>query len=379
MQSVYNNPTQVYFGCGALARVKEIGKKFGEKILIITDEGVSRSGLLDRLIENTDNFKVTVFEDVESNPSIETVEKAVGQAKNFGAEFIIALGGGSPLDAAKAVSILMTNGGSIRDYEGVDKIPKKNMPIIAIPTTAGTASEVTINVVITDKRDNYKFTIVSINAAASVAILDPELTVSMPPHITAATGLDALVHAIESFTSRAAYNLTETLALKAIKLISDNLRKAVYNGENLQARENMLMGSLMAGLAFNNTRLGNAHAMSHPVSAIFNVPHGVANAILIPYVMDYNVPACPEKFKDIAVAMGINVEGKEIMAAAYSAVEAVKQLNRDVNLPEKLSEVGVTIEEINRMAEDAMKSGNILVNPRKTKLEDVIKLYREAI
>jgi len=257
-------------------------------------------------------------------------------------------------------------------------VPNPSIPVVAVPTTAGTASEVTINIVITDHSRNYKLTIVSVKTAAKVAILDPLLTQSMPSSLTAATGLDALVHAIESYTSLMAYPISEVLALESIRLISTNLRPAVFNGNNLAARDAMLMGSLLAGMAFNNTRLGNAHAMSHPLSACFNIPHGVSNAVLIPHVMEFNLPAAPNKFINIAVAMGENIEGLNRMEAAKAAVNAVWRLNQDIGIPKTLTELGAKKDAIQAMAEDAMKSGNILVNPRKTRIEDIISLYEKS-
>ncbi|KKM09786.1 hypothetical protein SY88_16415 [Clostridiales bacterium PH28_bin88] len=379
--SLFRIPTEIMYGFGSIKKLGEVATGLGaQKVLIVTDSGVRNAGLLDLVTAPLEKSGIDfeVFADVEPNPSVETVEKGQSLLKEAGCQAIVAVGGGSPLDTGKAIGLLAANGGRITDYEGADKVPHASLPVVAVPTTAGTASEVTINIVITDHSRNYKLTIVSPKTVARVALLDPIMTQSMPPEVTAATGLDALVHAIESFTSLMAYPVAESLALEAIRLISNNLRQAVFNGKNFTARDNMLMGSLMAGLAFNNTRLGNAHAMSHPLSAYFDIPHGVANAILIPYVMEFNVPSAPEKFALIAEAMGESTSGLNTMEAACSAVTAVTKLNRDIGIPQSLSDVGAKQNVILEMAQDAMKSGNILVNPRTTNIEDIITLYNKA-
>lgn len=375
-------PTEVIYGFKSVEKLGEVlaGLRV-TKILLVTDRGVREAGILDLVAGHIKRAGVSfsVFEEVEPNPSVETVEKAFGAFREGECQAVVAVGGGSPLDVGKAVGILGANGGSILDYEGVEKAENVSVPVIAIPTTAGTGSEVTIYLVITDQKRKYKFTIVSKKAAAKVAILDPLLTASMPMPLTASTGMDALVHAIESYTSLMSNPISESLAIKAIRLISANLRQAVYNGRDLAARDALLMGSLLAGMAFNNTRLGNAHAMSHPVSAYFGVPHGVANAVLIPYVMEFNLPAAPQRFKEIACAMGCRVDGLTAMGAAKQAVNAVWELIEDLSLPKRLSEVGVREEAIEAMTDDAMKSGNVLVNPRMTTREDILQIYRRAL
>lgn len=379
--SLFRIPTEIIYGFESVKRLNGVVGGLGvKKVLVVTDQGVVAAGLLDKVVAPLREAAVEfeVFADVEPNPSVETVDKGLRLLKQAGCGAIVAVGGGSPLDVGKAVGVMAANGGSILDYEGVDKVPNPSIPVVAVPTTAGTASEVTINIVITDHSRNYKLTIVSVKTAAKVAILDPLLTRSMPSSITAATGLDALVHAIESYTSLMAYPISEVLALESIRLISANLRPAVFNGNNLAARDAMLMGSLLAGMAFNNTRLGNAHAMSHPLSACFNIPHGVSNAVLIPHVMEFNLPAAPNKFINIAVAMGENIEGLNRMEAAKAAVNAVWRLNQDIGIPKTLTELGAKKDVIRAMAEDAMKSGNILVNPRNTRIEDIISLYEKS-
>lgn len=376
----FRNPTQVSYGAGVVGTCREIidAHQF-KSVLVITDPGVRRAGLVECVTEQLSGLSYEIFDQVEPNPTVANCDNALKVLRELQADVVIAIGGGSPIDVAKAVCMLATNGGSVVDYEGIDKFANDILPLIAIPTTAGTASEVTSFSVITDESRQYKLTVGSIKLAPRWALVDPELTRTMPKSITAATGLDALVHAIESYTSKMANGMTKPLAREAIRLISSSLRQAVYNGDNMVARDRMMMGSLLAGLAFNNTRLGNCHALSHPVSAIYHVPHGVANAILIPHVMEFNAYAVPELFADIAADMGRNLDGLTMMEKAYAAVEAVRELARDIDIPERLSVYQVKEDQIERMAADAMLSGNIAVNPRKTTIEDVIALYRRAI
>ncbi|WP_366922231.1 iron-containing alcohol dehydrogenase [Metallumcola ferriviriculae] len=379
--SFFKNPTEIIYGQGSIVELGDICSGLGSaKVLIVTDAGVVNAGLLEKVKKPLEEkgIAIQIFSDVEPNPSLETVNKGLAKQKDFGAEVIVAVGGGSPIDVAKGIGILATNGGNLLDYEGANKVSKPALPIVAIPTTAGTGSEVTIFAVITDRTRKYKLTVASPNCACKVALLDPLLTVSMPRQLTASTGMDALVHAIESYTSLMAYPISEALALEAIKLISGNLRQAVYNGNNLEARDKMLMGSLLAGMAFNNTRLGNGHAMSHPLGGFFDIPHGIANSILIPHVMEFNLFGSPEKFLKIAEAMGEPMANLTQMDAAYRAVIGVKRLIADVGIPNALSEVAVTEDAFEPMAQDAMKSGNIQVNPRETKLDDVINIFKRA-
>lgn len=377
---VYKNPTQITYGVNALKEVKQIIEQNGFKnALIVTDAGIKKAGIVDELAKYLENIDYDIYSECQPNPTVKNCNDALKKLKDINADLVIGIGGGSSIDVAKAVALLATNGGNIQDYEGADKFKNDLLPIIAIPTTAGTASEVTNFIVITDEERQYKFTIGSTKVAPRWAVVDPVLTLTLPPSITAATGLDALVHAIESYTSKMANPITKTLAREAIRKISSNLRQAVYNGSTLKYRDEMLMGSLLAGLAFNNTRLGNCHALSHPVSAIYNVPHGVANAILIPHVMEFNMLAVPELFADIAEDMGENLEGLTLMEKAQKSVDAVRKLARDIGIPETFKPFGVEESSIPKMAEDALLSGNIAVNPRITKYDDVVELYVKAI
>lgn len=376
----FKNPTEIMYGIGAMNELRKvIDQQQFKKVMIITDQGIVRARLIQHIEEKLAGVESIIFDKVEPNPSVPTCEEAYSQLKEFQANVVIAVGGGSTIDVAKAVCLLATNGGKVVDYEGIDTFSNPILPLIAIPTTAGTASEVTIFTVITDLEREYKLTIGGFKLAPRWAILDPEMTKTVPKHITASTGLDALVHALESLTSTKSFPISAELARAAIRLISANLRQAVYNGDNLAARDNMLMGSLLAGLAFNNTRLGNCHALSHPVSAMFQVPHGVANSILIPHVMEFNALAVPEKFAIIAEDMGEELTGLTTMQKAKKAIEAVCKLSEDIEIPKNLSGFNVDKSKIERMAADAIKSGNIQVNPRKTTMEDLISLYEKSM
>lgn len=377
---VFKTPTEITYGPNSLKEVKNIIDKQGFKnALIVTDPGISKTGLTDKLIKHVKHINYDIYYECKPNPTVKNCNDALEKLKAINADVVIAIGGGSSIDVAKAVALLATNGGKIESYEGIDTSENGLLPLIAIPTTAGTASEVTSFTVITDEEREYKFTIGGVKISPKWAVVDPVLTLTLPPSVTAATGLDALVHAIESYTSKMANPITKALAREAIRKISRNLRQAVYNGDTLKYRDEMLMGSLLAGLAFNNTRLGNCHALSHPISAIYGVPHGVANAVLIPHVMEFNMKAVPELFADIALDMGENLEGLTMMEKAQKAVDSVRRLAKDVGIPETFESFGIDEQNIKKMTEDALLSGNIKVNPRITTYDDVVELYKKAI
>lgn len=377
---VFKTPTEITYGPNSLKEVKNIIDKQGFKnALIVTDPGISKTGLTDKLIKHVKHINYDIYYECKPNPTVKNCNDALEKLKAINADVVIAIGGGSSIDVAKAVALLATNGGKIESYEGIDTFENDLLPLIAIPTTAGTASEVTSFTVITDEEREYKFTIGGVKISPKWAVVDPVLTLTLPPSVTAATGLDALVHAIESYTSKMANPITKALAREAIRKISRNLRQAVYNGDTLKYRDEMLMGSLLAGLAFNNTRLGNCHALSHPISAIYGVPHGVANAVLIPHVMEFNMKAVPELFADIALDMGENLEGLTMMEKAQKAVDSVRRLAKDVGIPETFESFGIDEQNIKKMTEDALLSGNIKVNPRITTYDDVVELYKKAI
>lgn len=376
----FSIPQNIVVGKGSLAKLPELAKQLGKsKALIISGPHLNKIELVARCSKALEEAGILseAFTQTEGNPSTETVEKATKVYKESGADFIVAFGGGSPLDVAKAVAVLATYGGSITDYEGGGKVPGEVVPMIAIPTTAGTGSEVTAFSVITDHSRHYKLTVVSPYLLPSYAILDPSLITTVPAKTAAACGVDAMVHALEAYVSLAASPFSDMFALKALELIGKNIRAYVANRKNEKAAEGMLLGSLFAGIAFSHARLGNVHAMSHPVSAYFDVAHGVANAILLPTVVAYNELADEGKYYEIYKCIA-KCPVVKTSFYAWMLTEELQTLLDELDIPATLKEVGVKEELFEQMAEDAMKSGNILVNPRSTSKEDILMLYQKA-
>jgi len=393
---------KIKFGVDA---VKELGsdlKSFpGEKIIIITDQGIKKSGILDYITDIIKDFNFKIFEDVEADPSLENFKKAVDFAKGHNGEIFIGLGGGSPIDVAKVASIIVKYGGNVEEYIAPPigkgkQIIGSGYPMIAITTTSGTASEVSPAAVLTLTDKNLKVGIASQMQRPNLAIIDPLLTVSAPPNITASTGIDALCHAIEAYTTKEYWHkpklkdpkdrpiyggktvFTDLFAEKAIELIANNLREAYNNGENIEARTNMALASLMAGIAFTNAGLGAVHAMSFPLGGKFHVPHGVANAILLPMVMEFNAKSNFEPFKKVAELMGECIEGISDREAALKSAKAVKELCQDIRIP-KMSKFGVTEDDLPQMAVDTMKIQRLLSgNPRKATEEDILLIFKNA-
>ncbi len=374
-------PQNIEFGVGSLNKLPEILKaNESDHVFLISDRGLERLGVVKRVqdIIEAGGMACTAFLDVVPNPTINVVNEATELYKTCGSTSIVALGGGSPLDVAKAVGILATYGGEITDYEGLNKVPGPIVPTIAIPTTAGTGSEATASSVITDEARNYKFSVISYETLPKYALLDPELIMTAPAFIAASVGIDALIHAIEAYLSRQASPFTDAMAEKAMELIGANLRRFVANRQDVEAASAMMVGSNFAGMAFAFARLGNVHAMSHPVSAYFHVAHGVANAVLLPTVMEYNALADNGRYEKIYHY--ICESNKEaIDFTPQLLVDELKKLNADLNIPASLSEVGVTADKIEEMATDAMKSANVLANPRQTSKEEMIELYKKAL
>ncbi|WP_338432205.1 iron-containing alcohol dehydrogenase [Clostridium tyrobutyricum] len=376
--SIFQSPRDILYGQDTVNLVGERATKFGKKVMIITGKHSSKkTGALDKVIASLkkNDLAFVVFDDIESDPSANTVRKGVEVAGENGIDMIIALGGGSALDASKAISMVVSNGGDIVDYE--DKIPnKEGIPIIAVPTTAGTGSEVSKFSIITDTDRKIKMLIASDLLIPKVAILDPKLTLMMPPSVTAATGMDAFTHAIEAYISKASQRISDLYAIKAIELISSNLAKAVLKGDDLEARENMMVGQMYAGLAFSNSSTALVHSMSRPLGAYYGVPHGLANALLLPEVMKFNRAACADRFKVIAAAMGENIHGKSTREISYMTIDTIKNVFLETGLPTKLREVGVDENNFEKMAKDAIKSRTTLLNPRKPTVEQLIEIYK---
>ena len=376
----FSVPQEIVFGRGTLDKLPEYVKKLDcKKAFIISGPHLKKIGLVDKCRDalKAAGIKSGIFTETEGNPGTDTVDKAAEQFMDSGSDLIIAFGGGSPIDVAKAVAILGTYGGAITDYEGVGKVPGPVIPIIAIPTTAGTGSEVTAFSVITDHSRNYKLTVGSNYLLPKCAILDPELIMSVPVKTASACGVDALVHAIESYISLKASPFSDMMALKALELIGKNLRAYVANRQNKIAADAMLQGSLYAGIAFSHARLGNVHAMSHPVSAYFDVPHGLANAILLPFVTEFNELSDKGKYYDIYRCISLAPVIKKDFVP-HMLTQEIRVLNLSLDIPGTLVEVGVKEELFEFMTDDAMKSGNIAVNPRQTTRQDILDLYNKA-
>lgn len=378
----FSVPVDLTFGVGTIATLGDKVRGLGRRVQVITDRGLVAAGVAEQVIEvlKRSGLEVVLFTEVEENPKDTTCIKATEQYLNEGCEVVIGLGGGSPMDVAKLVAIMAANPGKHpREFEGKDKFANDPKPLVHVPTTAGTASEVTYFAVVTDTERIFKFTVVSNKIPPRIAVLDPALTVGKPPGLTAATGMDALTHAIESFTNRVDNPISDAMAIRAISLIGGALRKAVVQGQDLQARSDMLLGSLLAGMAFTQTRLGLVHAMSHPISAYFGVPHGVANALLLPAVLEFNLFGAIEKTAEIGRLLGEDLSGLSSVGAGRAGVEAVRRLSDDVGIPHWLKDVGVRADKIDVMADDTLKSGNIPVNPRLVKKQDVVALYTELM
>ncbi|WP_294155278.1 iron-containing alcohol dehydrogenase [uncultured Selenomonas sp.] len=376
----FSVPQDVIVGSGSAEKLGEAAKKLGgTHALIISGPHLTKMGHVGHCADllKAAGIASDAFTETEGNPSTETVAKAAEMYKSCGADFLVAFGGGSPMDVAKAVAVVAKFGGKITDYEGAGTVPGEPVPLIALPTTAGTGSEVTAAAVITDHSRNYKLTVFDAKLIPKAAILDPDFLTTAPAGIAAACGIDAMVHAIEAYISRAASPFSDAMAEKALELIGKNLRRYVANRTDLEAASGMLTGSLFAGIAFSWARLGDVHAMSHPVSAYFDVPHGVANAILLPTVMEFNALADDGKYENIYDYIALNPSSEYF--EPQDLVELLKELNESLGIPACLADVGVKTDNFDAMADDAMKSGNIAVNPRTTTKKDILALYQKAL
>ncbi|MED1466884.1 iron-containing alcohol dehydrogenase [Bacillus salipaludis] len=381
MPFTYFMPTRVESGNGVSEKTGEIVKELGvTNVLIVTDRGVRGANLLEGIERSLQavNLDYQIFDEVEPNPSAETIHRGTEFLKEHRCEAVLAVGGGSSIDTAKGIAIMAVNPGHILDYEGVGKITIPPLPIIAIPTTSGTGSETTNSTVITNKETSFKLGVLSSHLFSDVAILDPALTLRLPQEITAATGMDALTHAIESYTSKSANPVSQAFAMQAIKMIGENLTKAYFVGTDIESRENMLVASMIAGVAFSQSRLGNVHAISHTFGGVFNIPHGIANAALLPFVMKFNLPACADRYKDIAIALGKDVSGLTTIQAAEKAIETVIEMNQAMKIPLNIKDLGVSLDLLPKLVEDSMRSGNVFVNPRLTKASDIEKIIEKA-
>lgn len=379
----YLVPAVNFMGPGCISVVGERCKILGgKKALIVTDKFLRsmEGGAVELTVKylTESGIDVCYYDGVEPNPKDTNVKEGLEIFKNENCDMIITVGGGSAHDCGKGIGIAATHEGDLYDYAGIETLTNPLPPIVAVNTTAGTASEVTRHCVITNTKTKIKFVIVSWRNLPLVSINDPLLMIKKPAGLTAATGMDALTHAVEAYVSKDANPVTDAAAIQAIKLISENLRQAVANGENIVARENMAYGSLLAGMAFNNANLGYVHAMAHQLGGLYDMPHGIANAMLLPHVERYNLISNPKKFADIAEFMGENIEGLSVMEAAEKAIDAMFRLSQDLGIPASLKDMGVKEEDIDYMAEMALKDGNAFSNPRKGNKKDIIEIFKSA-
>ena len=371
-----------YHGAGAISAIPDEIKGRGfQKVFVASDPDLIKFGVTKKVTDLLDaaNIAYTLFSDIKPNPTIENVQAGVTAFKDCGADCIVAIGGGSSMDTSKAIGIIVNNPefADVRSLEGVAPTKKACVPIIAVPTTAGTAAEVNINYVITDVQKNRKMVCVDVHDIPVVAVVDPDMMSTMPKGLTAATGMDALTHAIEGYITKGAWAMSDMFHLKAIEIISDSLRGAVDNTK--EGREGMALGQYVAGMGFSNVGLGIVHSMAHPLGALYDTPHGVANAIILPTVMEYNAPATGEKYRDIAKAMG--VQGTESMTQEEyrkAAIDAVKQLSADVGIPADLKEI-VKPEDIPFLAQSAYDDACRPGNPRDTSVEEIAQLYKSLL
>lgn len=374
----FNLPTKIEFGKGKLKKLGNfINNINGKKVLIVTDKGLVKAGIIDKVKKILDEEKIsyTVFDEVKPNPKDVDCNKAYKLALEENVDSLIGIGGGSSMDTAKAVGTLMTHGGELKDWYGFDKLRKNIPPLICIPTTAGTGSEITTFSVITDTETNYKMNIVDLKVAPKIALLDPELTISLPKEVTASTGMDALTHAIEAYTCNVSQPITDGLALHAIDLIIEHLTIVVKDRENMESREKMLAASLMAGISFGNADVASVHCMAESLGGLYDTPHGIANSMILPYVFEYNIPSNVEKHAIIARRLG--ADNLDIEKTAYEGVSLLKKLAEDLNIPKMGDLEYINPEDFDYLAEGALNNISHPSNPRQIMKKDYVNLYKK--
>lgn len=373
-------PTRIVYGTGCIRQLPdEIRQMKHERPLIVTDKGLIEAGIVKRITDVLEEAEIEyeIYDGIQPNPRDTTVMEAARFAEEKKIDMMIAIGGGSSMDTAKAVGVILKEGGEIGDYEGLGKVSEPITDLVAIPTTVGTGSEVTFWSVITDTKRHFKMSVGSPLIAARLALVDPDLVETLPPSIVAATGMDALTHAIEGYTGKLSEPITDACGIYAIEMIGKNIRNAVYNSDP-EARGKLLLGSLIAGICFGNSDIAGVHCMGEAMGGLYDLPHGISMAIMLPYVMEYNYVACIDKFVCIAKALGENVEGLSERDAAYKAVEAVKKLNEDLAIP-TLSEVNVKKEDIPELAERSSVNVSVDSNPRRAGKEEFRKIFEAAM
>ena len=359
-------------------QVAELGFK---KALIVTDKVLGQIGIVKKVTDVLDNKSIeyAIYDETKPNPTVKNVNDGLALLKEKECDFVISLGGGSAHDCAKGIALLATNGGEIKDYEGVDKSKKPQLPMVGINTTAGTGSEMTLFAIITDEERHIKMALVDKHLTPIIAVNDPMLMLAMPKSLTAATGMDALTHAVEAYVSTAATPITDACAEKAIELISNYLVNAVENGQDVEARDMMAYAEYLAGMAFNNASLGYVHAMAHQLGGFYNLPHGVCNAILLPHVQEYNKATSASRLAKIAKIMGGNIEGLTDEQGADLCIDMIKSLSQTIGIPEGLGVLGVKESDFETLATNALNDACSLTNPRKGNLEDVIAIFKKAM
>lgn len=379
---VFYVPSTNLMGKGCL---KDVGPYIQElnlkKALVVTDKYLTQSGIANKLLTVLDEADISyvVYDEVKPNPTCQNVHDGVDFLKANECDYLISLGGGSPQDTAKAIGIIATNGGHITEYEGVHKSTHKSLPIVAVNTTAGTSAEITINYVITDEDRKVKMVMVDKNSLATISVNDPELMVDKPASLTAATGMDSLTHAIEAIVTPGAYPVTDATALAAVEIIFNNLARVVKDGHDIEAREQMVYAIFLAGMAFNNAGLGYVHAMAHQLGGVYDLPHGVCNAMLLPYVEEENAKVVPHKFRAIAKAIGMDITNKSDKDCADFVIESIKALSKEVGIPTKLSQLGVNEVDLDLLAENSMKDACAPGNPFIPTKEEVISLFKKIL
>jgi alcohol dehydrogenase len=378
-------PTLVLYGVGCASRVGETMKQLGGKrVLLVTDCVLQKSGQVDDLkaVLRQSGIDMEIYPDVNREPEDVHVEEGLKIFKESSCDSIIALGGGSCMDAAKGIGVMATNPGKIADYQGRDKVKFKMVPMIAIATTAGTASEISRSAVITDTRRTDKMIVKDEKVRPNVAVCDPLLTVSMPPSVTASSGMDALTHAIEGYVSRECQPMTEMVALRAVELISRSLPVAFVNGKDIEARSDMMLGQLLAGMSFSNASTCSVHGLARPLGAYFHVPHGLSNAMFIAEGMEYTLPACPQKYAKMAQAMGENISGLTVNEAAEKSIAFVRKLRKTLKVP-TIVEFGIDrdkyLQLAPQLAEDGLASGSHNLNPRTPSKQELIEIYKQMV
>ncbi len=380
---IITQPTRIHFGNGMIQTLPEIISRTGaEKPLLVVDPGLIRAGLDRDIYTPLDKagIKYTVYDQVDPEPGLRLADKGTELARLQGCDCVVGAGGGSAMDVAKAIAILLTNGGNAVDYLGVGKIKKPGLPKIMIPTSAGTGAEVTFTAVFINEETGSKGGMNGDPLYPDIAILDPELTLSLPPHVTATTGIDALTHALEGFTSTQANSISEMYSIRAIELISENIRTAYADGRNIEARSNMLLASLLAGKALATAGVGLVHAMAYPLGGMFGIPHGLANAVLLPYVTEYNLIGNLGKYAFLAQLLGQDTSELSVRDGAEVTVEELHLLNQDLNIPANLQELDIPEDKLEEMAEIALTVAvPVKNNPRQPTKDEVISIYQDAM